>query len=129
MTKAIRKRRAKPRRRESPQEDAAWWEWATQQLLTRCGFRCERCGHDLGNNLERHHRIRRQVGGDRLSNLLALHSLCHRYITEHPTEAESQGWIVSTHGPAGTPDPSQAKVRIGGFWYLRDDHGGKRLLP
>lgn len=127
--KAIRPRRNTRRRRESPQEDAAWWEDATHTLLRRCGFRCERCGDDLGNNLERHHRQRRQVGGDRLANLLALHSRCHTYITEHPEEALANGWIVSTHGPDGTPDPAEVPVRIGGYlWYLRDD-GTKVPVP
>ena len=83
-----------------------------------------------GQQPERHHRQRRQVGGDRLSNLLALHSLCHRYITEHPTEAEANGWIVSSHGPGGVaPDPAAAPVRIRGALWLLDDDGGKRPLP
>jgi hypothetical protein len=99
-------------------------------LLTRCGYRCERCGQPLGDNMERHHRQRRQVGGDRLSNLLALHSTCHAYITEHPEEAMANGWIVTTHGPGGeVPDPALAKVRIGGYWWLLNDDGRKSPLP
>jgi hypothetical protein len=126
---AIRKKRATPRRRLSPQEGADWWAEATLTLLARCGYRCERCNQPLGENLERHHRQRRQVGGDRLSNLLALHSRCHQYITEHPAEAETQGWIVSTHGPDGAPDPALVKVRIGGYWWLLGDDGRKTPLP
>lgn len=126
---AIRKKRQTRRRRLAPQEDAAWWDWATMAILTRCAYTCERCNRPLGDNLERHHRQRRQVGGDRLSNLLALHSLCHRYITENPTEAEANGWIVSTHGPDGAPDPALARVRIRGVWWLLSDDGTKSPLP
>lgn len=126
---AVKRKRAKPRRRAAPQHGADWWTDATMSLMARCGYLCERCNQPLGDNLERHHRQRRQVGGDRLSNLLALHSLCHRYITEHPTEAEANGWIVSTHGPDGPPDPALAKVRIRGLWWLLDDQGRKALLP
>lgn len=130
MTKGVRRKRATPRRRLAPREGAEWWAEATMALLRRCGYLCERCSQPLGNNLERHHRQRREVGGDRLANLLALHSECHRYITEHPEEAEANGWIVSTHGPGGVaPDPAGAKVRIRGFWWLLDDDGGKRPLP
>lgn len=129
MTKGVRKRRATPRRRAAPREGQEWWAWATMELLRRCGYLCERCSQPLGDNLERHHRQRREVGGDRLSNLLALHSQCHQYITEHPEEALANGWIVSTHGPDGAPDPGNARVRIRGFWWLLDDDGGKRPLP
>jgi hypothetical protein len=102
-------------------------------LLARCGYRCERCGDPLGDNLERHHRQRREVGGDRLSNLLALHTRCHQWITEHPAEALVNGHIVSTHGPDGTPDPAEVPVRLPGLsgsalWLLNDD-GGKVVMP
>lgn len=130
---AVRKKRPTPRRRAAPQEGQAWWQWATQMLLARCGYRCERCGQPLGDNLERHHRQRRQVGGDRLSNLMALHTRCHQHITEHPDEALANGWIVSTHGPDGPPDPALVPVRLPGLsgtarWLL-DDQGGKAPLP
>jgi hypothetical protein len=122
----IRRRRATARRRGAPQEDAAWWEEATLLLLARSGHRCERCGQPLNGNLERHHRIRRRDGGDRLSNLLALHSRCHTYITEHPEEAKANGWIVSA---LSSIDPADAPVRIAGsLWYLRDD-GTKQPVP
>jgi hypothetical protein len=98
-------------------------------LLAHCGYLCERCSQPLGDNLERHHRQRRQVGGDRLANLMALHSRCHTYITEHPEEAEANGWIVSTHGPDGAPDPALVKVRIRGFWWTLDDDGRKHPVP
>lgn len=126
---AVRKKRATPRRRSAPRGDKAWWDWATMALLARCGYRCERCGHALGDNLERHHRQRREVGGDRLSNLLALHSRCHQYITEHPEEARANGWIVS----ADADDPALVAVRLPGLGgsalWLLDDQGGKHVVP
>lgn len=100
-------------------------------LLARCGSRCEKCGQPLGNHLERHHRQRREVGGDRLSNLLALHPHCHAWITEHPEEAREQGWIVSSSGIiGGAPNPELVPVRLpdGYLWLLSDD-GGKRPAP
>ena len=130
----VKPKRATPRRRDAPQEDAAWWEWATMRLLARCGFRCERCGHDLGDQLERHHRQRRRVGGDRLANLLALHPRCHAYITEHPEEARANGWIVDAEGIGGVaPNPAEVPVRLPGLGgtalWLLDDDGGKRVVP
>lgn len=122
--KAVRARRSTPRRRVAIREDFAWWEDATMLLLARCGSRCERCGHPLGNQGERHHRQRREVGGDRLSNLLMLHPSCHQWITEHPEEAREQGWIVSANGPVGgAPDPATVPVRLpdGYLWFLYDD--------
>lgn len=118
----MRRKRATPRRRTAPRGDADWWENATRLLLVRCGHRCERCGQPLTReNMERHHRQRRRDGGDRLSNLLALHSRCHAYITEHPAEARANGWIV----PVGE-DPTEVTVVLPGLtgtarWYLRDD--------
>lgn len=123
----IRAKRATPRRRAAPQEDGVWWELvATPALVTRCHGRCERCGQPLAGSMERHHRIRRRDGGDRLSNLLALHPRCHTYITEHPDEAKANGWIVSALSGI---DPTDAPVRIDGvLWLLRDD-GIKTPVP
>ena len=124
----IRPRRPTPRRREAPRGDADWWAWANPLLLARCRDRCDRCGQPLAGQMERHHRQRREVGGDRLANLLALHPRCHAYITEHPEEARANGWIVSAHAP----DPSTVPVRLsvgGGLLWLLDDDGGRRVVP
>jgi hypothetical protein len=98
------------------------WDAGTAALLRRCGL-------PLGNNLERHHRQRREVGGDRLANLLALHSDCHRWITEHPAGAMEQGWIVST----AAADPALVPVRLPGLsgsaMWLLDDDGGRVPVP
>lgn len=122
----IRPRRATPRRRAAPLQDESWWAWATLELLRRSGHRCERCGQPLSGNMERHHRIRRRDGGDRLSNLLALHSRCHAYITEHPEEARANGWIVSA---LSNIDPEHAPVRIDGTWWNLTDDGRKIPVP
>lgn len=120
----VKPRRA-PRRRTAPQWTAEDWETANPLLLTRCAGRCEKCGHDLGNTMERHHRQRREVGGDRLANLVALHPACHQWVHAHPEEARANGWIVSAHDP----DPAAVPVRIGGWlWVLRDD-GTKHPVP
>lgn len=125
----VKAKRATPRRRESPQEGPEWWSTANMLLALRSGERCEHCGVLLNGRAERHHRQRRQVGGDRLSNLLLLLPEHHTWITEHPAEALEAGWIVSTYGPDGTPDPATVPVRIAGqFLWLLDDHGGKERL-
>lgn len=121
----MRARRATPRRRESPRGDTAWWENANRLLLTRCDHRCDRCRRPLGGAMERHHRQRRAVGGDRLSNLLALHPTCHTWITEHPAEATAAGWIVSSYAP----DPAAVPVDLGGRLYLLDDDGHAIPVP
>lgn len=122
----MKQKRATPRRRNAPVWGPAEWEEATLLLLARSGHRCERCGHPLAGRMERHHRIRRRDGGDRLSNLLVLHSSCHQYVTEHPEEARANGWIVSALSGV---DPAAAPVRIAGaLWFLRDN-GTKVPVP
>jgi len=120
----IRQRRPVARRRLAPRWTADDWAEANQILWGRANGCCERCGRPIGESAERHHRQRREVGGDRLANLLLLHPACHQHITEHPDEAMTQGWIVSTAGPiGGTPDPAEVPVRLpdGYLWLLRDD--------
>lgn len=123
----IKPRRSTPRRREAPQEDGDWWADATFALLRRCADRCERCGGPLRGRLERHHRQRRRDGGDRVSNLLALHPECHSWVTTHPAEAIERGWIVPVEA-----DPAAARVWLAGVglrpggWFLLDDGGGGR---
>lgn len=122
---SIRPRRDQPRRREAPQQDAGWWEWATTMLVSRCGGFCEKCHEPLTRgDMERHHRKRRRDGGDRLANLLLLHRRCHQWITEHPDEAKRHGWIVH---PVDDVETVPVLIR-GGYWFL-DDYGLMTACP
>lgn len=100
------------------------WEEMNLVLLRRCRGRCEWCGKDLGDSVERHHRVRRSVGGDRLSNIVMLCPKDHRHAHGHPTEARERGVIVSTAG-----DPANVALvdHKGAVWRL-DDDGGRTLL-
>jgi hypothetical protein len=127
----IKPKRPVARRRLAPRWNTEDWAEANQILWGRANGCCERCGRPIGESAERHHRQRREVGGDRLANLLLLHSECHAWITEHPEAAQEAGWIVSTLGPiGGAPDPADVPVRLpdGWLWLLRDD-GGKTPAP
>jgi hypothetical protein len=73
------------------------------------------------DNLERHHRQKRITGGDRLANIVALHTACHAWVHAHPAEARESGLIVSSYAA----DPSEVPVMIGGTLWLLDDEGGK----
>lgn len=117
----VRAKRRTPRRREAPRGDKGWWEWANTVLFVRSGGLCEICGKVPWT--ERHHRKRRRDGGDRLCNLLALCTDCHRHVTEHPAEARKYGWIVSAYA-----EPDQVPVLWRRReWFDLDDHGN--LLP
>lgn len=127
----IQPKRPTARRRHAPRWTAEDWETATHLLWVRANGCCEKCGAPIGASAERHHRQRREVGGDRMANLLLLHPHCHTYITEHPDEARAAGWIVSANGPVGAvPDPAEIPVRLpdGYLWILRDD-GRKTPVP
>lgn len=89
-----RSKRETPRRREAPKWSAEEWEDANLLLMARAGDRCECCGAPLNGTAERHHRVRRRDGGDRLSNLLLLLPKCHAHWTREPTKAKARGIIV-----------------------------------
>lgn len=116
----IKPRRSTPRRRLAPRWTLSDWDAANLALQRRSGGRCEHCGAQLQGRVERHHRQRREVGGDRLANVVYLRPECHQWITEHPEEATRQGWIVSSYHP----DPAAAPMLHGGIdWVLLDDDG------
>jgi hypothetical protein len=122
----IKAKRDTPRRRATPQWDEHAWTHAIYVLNKRCGGRCECCGKPLNNRAERHHRIRRRDGGDRLSNLLTLLPECHHYWTEHPAEARDRGIIVRSEVrfPSTVPVLWQGRRLV-----LLDDEGGWTLVP
>lgn len=103
--------------------DAAEWDDATMQLWARCRDACEWCARPLAGQMVRHHRMRRQAGGDRLANLTALHDPCHRYVHAHPLEAKDRGFIV----PPQAGDPAKIRLTLtdGTAWWLTD--GGLRI--
>lgn len=76
---------------------------------------------------ERHHRQRRQVGGDRLANVILLHPACHQYVTEHPDEAMAFGLIVSSYAE----DPAAVPMQHGvlGHVYLDDEGSTQSARP
>jgi len=92
-------------------------------LWARSRGLCERCGDRPP--AERHHRKRRRDGGDRLSNLLFLCTLCHGEITDQPesvTRARALGYVVPALGIA---EPDTYPVLLwGATWVLLDDGGG-----
>lgn len=120
----IRPRRDVPRRRSAPRWNAEEWAAANVILTRRSSGRCECCGRELAGRVERHHRQRRTVGGDRIANLMYLLPECHHHWTTHPAEAMERGIIV----PAlGIQDPALVPVlyRAQG-WVLLDDNGGRQ---
>lgn len=105
------------------------WDQATLLLWARCRDRCEACGQPLGGRMERHHRQRRAVGGDRLSNLVALHPQpgCHADVHAHPEKSRERGLIVSSYAP----DPALVPLVLpdGTAWLLDDEGGRTRANP
>lgn len=122
----MKRKRSTPRRREAPRFSTDDWEAATLSMLRRSGMRCEWCDRALGNQMERHHRIRRRDGGDRLSNLVALHTACHQYVHAHPDEARDRGFIVSALSDV---DPQDVGVTIAGRTWWLDDLGNRHIAP
>lgn len=117
-----------------PQWTAEEWADADIVLHERARNRCESCGliATNANPFERHHRVRRRDGGDRLANLLLLHSRCHAYWTEHPAEARARGITVLVGtDPATVPiyrGISVDRATSGPPLYL-DDDGGTHHAP
>lgn len=95
-------------------------------LRKRSGDRCEHCGKPLLGRAERHHRQRKQIGGDRLANLIIVLPECHvPVIHAQPERSRAMGWIVSSY----EPDPAMVPIWINGRRWLLDDRGLMKLVP
>jgi len=125
-------------RRQTPRWVADEWEEASAALLHRSKGRCEHCGKDLLGRAERHHRMRRRDGGDRLSNLLLVLPEHHTDIHREPSRSMAYGWIVPAVALSVVlandlvvpcEDPATVPVLLGDRWWLLDDAGGRHPLP
>lgn len=124
-----RKKPRPPRRRNKETRPTTFnrveWDEASMTLWARCRDRCEWCGDPLQGDAARHHRQRRGVGGDRLSNLVLLHTRCHRHVHDHPQQATALGFIVSSYDA----DPAAVPIRIDGYLWTLTDRGARKVLP
>lgn len=111
---------------EQKRADQAAYERATQ----RDGGRCQRCLRDCGP-IARDHRQNRELGNTVASNLQLLGLRCHQWKTEHPKDANAEGWGVPRNigdlAPADIPARRWFRTwlnthRLG--WVLYDDLGG-----
>jgi 5-methylcytosine-specific restriction endonuclease McrA len=67
-----------------------------RQMFERDRRTCQWCLRP-GGHLDPHHRLARSHGGkDDLRTLVSAHRACHRFIHEHPAEAKTRGFIVSS---------------------------------
>jgi hypothetical protein len=70
-----------------------------RSIVDRAGYACDLCRRPLSpDRWECHHRqLRAQLGPDSLSNLIALHDRCHRWVHNHPTWSYTRGFLVPSH--------------------------------
>ena len=91
-----------------------WGRW-NGVLLAREMNRCACCGAMLRGRVERHHRQRRAIGGDRLSNLICLLPEHHAAVHAHPEDSREKGLIVSSYAE----DPAAAPLLLWGTTWVR----------
>ncbi len=95
--------------------------------MSRSGGLCELCGQRLNSHWQAHHRKLASRGGqDSVTNLLALHPLCHRRAHGHPAWAEKVGVIVPS-----TADPALVRLALHGETWVRlaVDGSYQRVTP
>ena len=96
----------------------------------RDGGVCRRCGHEVGDDFSRQHRIPKGAGGsallDRPSNLVTVcgsaTTKCHGWMEHNRTDAEVLGYILPKLNPDIDPE-TEPLFTIDG-WVLLDDQGG-----
>jgi|SRR5262245_53125247 len=96
------------------------WEAANTVLLVRDRWKCMCCGMDLHGRVERHHRQRRQIGGDHYDNLVCLLPEHHQRLHGNPEWATDRGLIVSMHADFRTTPV----FAWGHSWVFLDAKGG-----
>lgn len=86
-----------------------------EAVYARARGLCELCGERLDQPWQAHHRKLKSRGGqDSVSNLAALHPLCHRRVHGHVTWATEAGFLVPSQ-----QDPSRARMALHGeTWVL-----------
>jgi 5-methylcytosine-specific restriction protein A len=103
-------------------------EKVRETIRKRADNRCEVCG-SLAQYHQIHHRRPRGMGGSKdpavgsAANGLWVHPGCHTKIESYRDQAYMKGYLVhQSHDPAKIP------VKIGMFWYLLDENGGRSLV-
>ena len=79
-----------------------------EKVLARANGYCECCGLPGTDFALHHRRLRSQGGKDEVSNLIAVHHMCHNLGTHsihmNPAKSIDQGWIVPSYAqPAEYP--------------------------
>lgn len=97
-------------------------------IRKRAKDRCEMCGA-VALYHQVHHRRPRGMGGSKdpvsgsPANGLWVHPSCHAKIESRREDAYQKGYLVRQ-----SQDPREVPVRIGRFWYLLDESGGRSLV-
>ncbi len=99
----------------------------TDAVDRRDDYSCIRCGTSLTvTHGSRHHRLRRRVGGHRVSNLILLCGSgttgCHGWVHSNPKKAQALGFTVpANHRPDLDPEVIPIKTLRRGWVVLHDD--------
>ena len=97
-------------------------------IRKRAKDRCEMCG-TVASYHQVHHRRPRGMGGSKdpasgtAANGLWVHPSCHTKIESNREQAYEKGYLVRQG-----QDPAKVPVKIGRFWYLLDENGGRSLV-
>jgi hypothetical protein len=108
---------------------AAFTVEVKELILTRAGFRCDRCGlrAEYGHF---HHRTPRRAGGSSRkdlglpSNGLLLHPGCHDFVESKRKIAAQLGFLVG-YGSV----PSEVPIMLWSGWHRLTDDGAAVPLP
>lgn len=79
---------------KTPKPTAAEERDAYELATIRDDDTCQRCRRDCGPTARDHRKNRSQGGLTTVDNLQILGLACHQWATEHPRDAEREGWNV-----------------------------------